>query len=371
MKFSIKNVLVVYYVHNYKTLQLVEKCLKANKISYLASRRVHLTTQMCKNRDLVISVGGDGTFLRASHHIGATPVLSVSSDVRYNEAFYSRATQKDFTKKFMRLLKGKFKITKLPRLQAKLNGKRLPYLALNEVFVGSKHPYHTSRYWITIRGKKEFHKNSGILITTRSGSSGWAKSASRKPLKISKTGFGYVVREPYIGRLTKSKLLGGALSQKDVVKITSSLHAGIIVIYDENYKFELGKASMLKEGKDAAIISSGVLVHESLKAAEKLKEGGMEVAVINMSSIKPIDADAVKKAAETGVIIAAQDHNVYGGLGSAVAEVLAENKLAINFEIVGIKDDFAESDSLEVLFKKYGLDAEAIANTVKKAVSKK
>jgi len=236
---KLKKVLLVYYVHNYKTLKLVENCLAANKIEYRATRRVHFTKSMVKNRDLVISVGGDGTFLRASHHIDNTPILVVSSDVRYNEAFYSRATSKDFARKFKLLLQGKFKITKLSRLEAKLNGKKLPLMAVNEVFVGSKHPYHTSRYWLTIRGRKEFQKSSGILITTASGSTGWAKSAAKGKLKIPKNGFGYVVREPYIGRLTKSKLLKGSLSPKEKVKITSELHSGIIVVdsSEKNFKF--------------------------------------------------------------------------------------------------------------------------------------
>ena len=85
-----------------------------------------------------------------------------------------------------------------------------------------------------------------------------------------------------------------------------------------------------------------------------------------MSSIKPVDREAVKEAAKTGAIIAAQDHNVYGGLGSAVAEVIAQENLNVKFEIVGIKDLFAESDSGEVLFKKYGLDAGSIAGVVKR-----
>ncbi len=142
-------------------------------------------------------------------------------------------------------------------------------------------------------------------------------------------------------------------------------------LYDDNYKFELGKASVLKEGKDAAIIASGIMVQESLKAAEMLKSEGKEVAVINMASIKPIDRGAVVAAAKTGIIIAAQDHNIFGGLGSAVAEVIAEERLDVKFEIIGIKDRFAESDSMDVLFKKYGLDAGAIATAVRKAVSEK
>ena len=142
-------------------------------------------------------------------------------------------------------------------------------------------------------------------------------------------------------------------------------------IYDDSYKFELGKASKLKDGGDAAIIASGVLLEESMKAADMLKEQGVNVAVINMSSIKPIDKNAIKDAAKTGIIIAAQDHNIYGGLGSAVADVIAEENLNVKFRIIGIKDAFAESDTQKILFKKYGLDAEAIANAVKKAVSGK
>ena len=137
-------------------------------------------------------------------------------------------------------------------------------------------------------------------------------------------------------------------------------------IYDDAYKFKLGKSSKLREGNAAAIIASGIMVQESLKAADLLKKEGINVSVINMSSIKPIDREAIKEAAVTGIIIAAQDHNVYGGLGSAVAEVIAEENLNVKFEIVGINDLFAESDSAESLFKKYGLDAESIVGIVKK-----
>jgi transketolase len=142
-------------------------------------------------------------------------------------------------------------------------------------------------------------------------------------------------------------------------------------IYDESYKFELGKASVLKEGKDATIIACGIMVQQALEAYELLKNDGIDVSIVNMSSIKPIDRDAIKRAAETGVIISAEDHNIYGGLGSAVAEVVAEENLDVKFERIGIKDRFAESDSMEVLFKKYEMDGEAIAKDVRKAISKK
>lgn len=142
-------------------------------------------------------------------------------------------------------------------------------------------------------------------------------------------------------------------------------------IYDDSYKFEIGKASVVVEGDDAAIIASGIMVQESMTAAEILRKEGISVRVVNMSTIKPIDSKSIIAAAETGVIVTAEDHNIYGGLGSAVAEVLAEEELTVKFERIGVKDQFAESDSQKVLFKKYGLDAEAIAATVKKAVAAK
>ncbi len=139
-------------------------------------------------------------------------------------------------------------------------------------------------------------------------------------------------------------------------------------IYDDSYKFEIGKASVVAEGDDAAIIASGIMVQESMAAAEALKKEGINVRVINMSTIKPIDRRAIVDAAETGTIITAEDHNILGGLGSAVAEVIAEEGLDVKFGMVGVKDRFAESDSQKVLFRKYGLDAEAIAKMVKKLV---
>ncbi|MFH1125579.1 MAG: NAD(+)/NADH kinase, partial [Candidatus Altiarchaeota archaeon] len=186
------------------------------------------------NKDLIIVVGGDGTFLRTAHLVDKTPVFMVSSDVRYNEAFYGRATRNDVGKKIKMILEGRFKITKLTRLEARINGKRLPMLAVNEFFMGNRHPHHTSRYIIRIKGKKEFQKSSGVIITTHSGSYGWAKSAAKKKLVVQKNSFGYAVREPYIGRLTKSKMIQGVLHPKERIEMESLTHSGVVVV-DSSY----------------------------------------------------------------------------------------------------------------------------------------
>lgn len=137
-------------------------------------------------------------------------------------------------------------------------------------------------------------------------------------------------------------------------------------IFDESYEFALGKATIVRKGSDATIIAAGAMVQESLKAAELLEKENIKVQVINMSSIKPVDEQAIVDAAQTGIILAAHDHNVYGGLHDAVADVIARNNLNVKFDRVGIENRFAESDKPDVLYEKYGLDAKAIAEKVKK-----
>ncbi|MBI2654637.1 transketolase family protein [Candidatus Woesearchaeota archaeon] len=143
------------------------------------------------------------------------------------------------------------------------------------------------------------------------------------------------------------------------------------VIHDANYRFEIGKAEVLRQGKDAVIFATGTLVHEALKAAEILKNEGIDVFVVNIHTIKPIDEKLIiDLAKKTNCVITAEDHNVIGGLGSAVAEVLGENYPCI-MKRIGLKDMYAESGKPDELYKKYGLDSQSIAEEVIKFVSKK
>ena len=138
------------------------------------------------------------------------------------------------------------------------------------------------------------------------------------------------------------------------------------LIYNENYKFEFGKAVELREGNDATIIACGALVPIALEAAELLEKEGISTRVLNMHTIKPIDSQAITKAArETSAIITAEDHQVTGGLGSAVAEVLAEKNLNVKFKRVGLNNRFAESGSPQELYEKYGFTKENLAKRVK------
>ena len=142
--------------------------------------------------------------------------------------------------------------------------------------------------------------------------------------------------------------------------------AAVPVINDnEDYKFEIGKAVTLREGTDVTIIASGLTVSESLGAAEKLAADGISAEVINIHTIKPLDEEAViKAAAKTGKIVTVEEHSVIGGLGSAVCDVVAEKAPARVMKI-GIQDVYGESGPAKELIKKYGLDAEGIYEKVK------
>lgn len=137
------------------------------------------------------------------------------------------------------------------------------------------------------------------------------------------------------------------------------------LIYDSGYGFRIGRAHRLREGKDAAIIACGFMVNEALQAAEELLAEGLEVTVINMSTIKPIDREAILAAAATGAVVTAEEHSIIGGLGSAVAEVLATDK-PVPLAMVGIRDTFGESGTPAELMRTYGLTAAAIKEAVNK-----
>lgn len=132
------------------------------------------------------------------------------------------------------------------------------------------------------------------------------------------------------------------------------------IIYDENQKFEIGKAIQIGEGTDATIFATGVTVSEAIKAQEELKANGINIRVVDIHTIKPIDKDIILKCAkETKRLISVEDHNIIGGLGSAISEVLTEFYPA-KLERLGIKDTFGKSGKAEDLMKYFGIDKESI-----------
>ncbi|MBI2523296.1 NAD(+)/NADH kinase [Candidatus Woesearchaeota archaeon] len=248
---KIKNTLVVYTklknLAEKQTLQVVEKTLKKYNVSYIISKRESLNKKLFQNKDFIIAVGGDGTFLRASHFIfDTTPILGVNSNPKSKEGFFMSAAKKDFDKKFNKIINNSFKIKKLNRLEAYLDNKKIPELALNEFYISSKKEYHTARYYLTIRGQRERQKSSGIIISTAAGSYAWMKSAGGKQLPLNSDKFEYIVREPYCGRISaKCGLVNGILDKDKKIIV----------------EFELG---------DGMLIADSLSVEHTFKAKEKV-----------------------------------------------------------------------------------------------------
>ena len=147
---------------------------------------------------------------------------------------------------------------------------------------------------------------------------------------------------------------------------------GVEDVYDPaTFKFELGKGIQVKDGSDVTLVATGLMVQESLKAAEILAEDGISARVIDIHTIKPIDTDILVKAAkETGVIVTVEEHNVSGGLGGAVCEALSQNYPCL-VKMVGVQEKFGTSGTPAAILEKYGLTAKDIAAKAKEAVAAK
>ncbi len=143
------------------------------------------------------------------------------------------------------------------------------------------------------------------------------------------------------------------------------------VVFDENYKFELGKGVWLNEGADVVLMNSGVLLPYAVEAAELLKEDGIDAGVINMPTIKPIDVEMINDVCKNvGAIVTLENHNVQGGFGSAVAEVVTKN-YPVPMEYIGVQNEYSESAPNDDLAEKHTLTAPWVAKAAKRAIARK
>lgn len=157
-----------------------------------------------------------------------------------------------------------------------------------------------------------------------------------------------------------------SVSTKAIVKAVADIHGPFYirltrpstqVVYEGGFTYEMGKANVLRDGPDVAIFACGIMVPEALKAADSLKAQGTNASVVDLHTIKPIDVETIVKfASKCGRVVTAEEHNVIGGMGSAVAEVIVENK-PVPMKRVGVMDTFGESGEAKELMKKYGLTA--------------
>jgi transketolase len=179
---------------------------------------------------------------------------------------------------------------------------------------------------------------------------------------------GFVVMTPADEAATKALVRAAAAYMGPVFIRTGRPKAP--TIYGADHKFEIGKAVEVAEGKDVAIIANGLMVAQALLAADTLEGEGVSARVIDMHTIKPLDRDAIRRAAETGAIVVAEEHLATAGMGVRVAQVVAETHPCA-MEFVGIQDTFAESGQPQELLEKYGLMAHNIVDAVRKVVARK
>lgn len=143
------------------------------------------------------------------------------------------------------------------------------------------------------------------------------------------------------------------------------------VLFGEDYEFEIGKGVVLRDGSDVTLVATGIMVSKAVEAAETLAAEGINAAVVNISTIKPLDdALLIAMAQKTGAVVTCEEHNIYGGLGSAVAEVLVEN-CPVPMTRVGVEDSFGESGLPDQLLEKYGLTVDNIVKKAKAVIARK
>jgi len=224
-----------------ETLELLEAELRRRQVEYTVVARSRLT-QPVAGIDLLISVGGDGTFLDASHFLDNVPILGTNSSRSSSFGHLCAADEKNIGSVLDEIESGARQPSQLMRLQLYLNGEPLPELCLNEVLIAHNHPAATSRYFIIVGGDKEEQRSSGVWIGTATGSTGSIRSAGGDVLPITDKRIQYLVREPCLRPGEKWQHLRGILDGKEPIKFVSQMRTGGIFVDGPhiNYQFYLG-----------------------------------------------------------------------------------------------------------------------------------
>jgi NAD+ kinase len=234
-----------------KFLFELEAVLKEHNSQYICVERDILKESDYSDKSLVVVIGGDGTFLKASHLNKQIPQFGINPDTSRKEGFYMRSDFNNFKEKLNKLLKGKYKHAELLRLKVEINGIQLKGTALNEVYIGDSKPYNVFNYKLLISDKKEFQRSSGVIVGTPSGSNAWLKSAGGKVLDLEARSFQYLIREPYQGKLANGfKLLKGVIAAPDKLEIMPK-SPGIVVIdsFTKEYKVKQGDKVTISAGE--------------------------------------------------------------------------------------------------------------------------
>jgi transketolase len=244
------------------------------------------------------------------------------------------------------------------------NGK-IPFASTFAVFA-------TSRCFDQIRVSIAQGKFNVKIVSTHSGLSVGEDGASHQALEdlaliCSLPGFTVIV--PADGIETAQVIR--AVAAHPTPCYVRLIRGKLPLVFDDKYKFKIGKSAVMREGKDAAIMAIGTMVAPALEAATTLVQEGINCRVLNMSTLKPIDAEAILEAAkETGAVVTAEEHQEHGGLGSIVARILAKHH-PVPMEFVAVKDKFGMSGKPAELLARYGLTAKDIAAAVRDVIKRK
>lgn len=240
------------------------------------------------------------------------------------------------------------------------------------VFASTFAVFATGRCWEQIRLAVAYPKQNVKIVSTHCGISVGEDGASHQALEdiaIMRAIPNMVVISPADAHQAYAATM--AIAEEKGPCYMRLGRADFPLIYPEDVKFEIGKADVLREGSDVTLIGTGQMVSYCLDAAKALSEEGISAEVINISTIKPLDVDAViGSVKKTGCAVTAEEHSIIGGLGSAVAEAISES-CPVPLVRVGTKDTFGESGKAEMLMEKYGLTAKDIVKAAKDSISKK
>jgi len=233
MKF--RNALIIYIEfasqpkEHHKTLELVKKVLRENNIKTEVRPRTSFSKKTLRGKDIIITVGGDGTYLSVSQLItDKTPILGVNSNIKRKVGFLCNSSRFDFREKFEKILNDKHKMIELTRIECRI-GKRMTEPFLNEVFYGNSKPYKLSKYYITAHGKREYQRSSGIIIGTATGSNAWLRSAGAKKMKRTSKDLQLLVREPHKGSLWDFRILNRMFKPGEKIIITPIENNNILI----------------------------------------------------------------------------------------------------------------------------------------------
>ncbi len=223
---------------HYASLKRIESFLKQNRVPYNRARRGQKLR--FADYDVIITIGGDGTFLEAGHQAKGQTVLGINSDPQGSVGKFCSATAETFSEVFAKLMENKAKIALLNRLSLKVDDRELPILALNDVLFCHANPAAMSHYDLQIGMEKEEQRSSGIWISTAAGSTGAIRSAGGRVLKLTSKSYQYLPREIYPGGgKTDYHLTGGTMALDTAVKITSLMRDGVFFVDGSHLKFPL------------------------------------------------------------------------------------------------------------------------------------